>query len=271
MVMAVSHENLINRSLAGLFLPFRPKLTRCAAQLLGFPQRIGAKVLDNVSFNGFGPDVVLLEEGTSEILVVIETKLHAAAQATTLVTVQNTPPRLGDERATAVHDAVKDPAYRVVGGKANAQGIKPEGVWQIDAYYGWKWWDNDFPQLSLASDAQFIYLTLEGGEAAGKYRGAASAAHWCAMSLVALVFGLNRELRREQEDGFVPDESGVFTQDEKDAIAVLTFLVYTHEGGECASPRDWVDALERSDGRCERHHPSSSTPKPETTVRSSAR
>lgn len=241
MAMAVSHENLVNRSLRGLFLPFRPKLTRHAAQLLGVPQHIGEKVLDYLPIDGFSPDVVLLEEGGSEIQVVIETKLFAAAQATALITVQKAPTREGDERAKAVHDAVADPSYGVEGGKVNAQGVKPEAVWQIDAYYGWKWWDRDFPQLSLASDAQFIYLSLDGGEAAGKYDGAASAKHWRAGSLVDLVVGLNRELRREREDGFVPDESGVFTQDEKDAIAVLTFLVYTHLGGEHVSALEWVE------------------------------
>lgn len=271
MGMAVSHENLINRALSGLFLPFRPKLTRCASQLFGLPRHVSERVLDNLTINGFGPDIVLLEEDTTEILVVIETKLYAAAQATTLATVQNTPPRRGDERAIAVQDAVADPAYGVVGGKANAEGVKPEGVWQIDAYHGWKWWDKEFPQLSLDSDAQFIYLSLQGGEAAGKYRGAASAEHWRAVSLVALVLGLNQELRREQEDGFVADESGIFTQDEKDAVAVLTFLVYTHEGGEYASPLDWVEALERPEGRCQLAQPSNSTPNSETTARSSAR
>ena len=271
MVMAVSHENLINRALSGLFLPFRPKLARCSSQLLGLPRHISERVLDSLSINGFAPDIVLLEEGTSKILVVIETKLHAAAQATALATVLNTPPRQGDERVTAVHAAVADPAYGVVGGKANVQGVKPAGVWQIDAYYGWKWWVKDFPQLSLSHGAQFIYLSLKGDEAAGKYRDAASAEHWRAVSLVALVLGLNQELRREQEGGFVADGSDRFTQDEKDAIAVLTFLVYTHEGGEYASPLDWIGALDGSADLGDGSQPSSSTPNSETTARSSAR
>lgn len=242
MAMAVSSENLINRSLAGLFLPFRPTLSRHAARLLGVPTEIGEKVLDYLPIDGFSPDVVLLEQDGSEIRVVIETKLFAAAQATALVTVQSAPAREGDERAKAVHDAVADPSYGVQGGKVNARGVKPEGVWQIDAYYGWKWWAKDFPQLSLAPDAQFIYLSLDGGEASAKYDGAASADHWRATSLVDLVVGLNRELRREREHGFAPGESGAFTQDEKDAIVVLTFLVYTHLGGEHVRALDWVEA-----------------------------
>jgi hypothetical protein len=247
MAMAVSSENLINRSLAGLFLPFRPTLSRHAAHLLGIPPHIGGKALDYLPIDGFGPDVVLLEQDSSEIQVVIETKLFAAAQATALLTVQNAPRREGDERARAVHDAVADSSYGVRGGKINARGVKPDGVWQIDAYFGWKWWDKDYPQLGLAPDAQFIYLSLDGAEASAKYDGAASAEHWRAISLVDLVMGLNRALRREQDEDFVPNGPVSFTQDEKDAIAVLTFLVYTHLGGEHVSPLDWVEtALARS-------------------------
>lgn len=241
MALAVSPENLVNRALKGLFVPSRPQLSRHAARLLGLPPRLGEKALDYVPIDGFSPDVVLREDDGSEIHVVIETKLFAPAQATALTTVQGAPRRDGDERAAAVHDAVDDPSYAVEGGKVNALGVKPQAVWQIDAYYGWKWWGRDFPELHLAPDAQFIYLSLDGGTAAAKYKGAASAAHWRAVSLVDLVLGLNRELRRRRDEGLVPDGSGVFTQDEREAIAVLTFLVYTHVGGDHVSAFSWVE------------------------------
>ena len=124
-----------------------------------------------------------------------------------------------------------------------ARSAKPEGIWQIDGYFGWKWWEKQFPEYTVAPDMKFVYLHSKDGQtAASTYEGAPSAKHWDSVSLVDLVIDLNREFRCVQEDDLVPDKSSLFTQDEKDAIAVLTFLASTHLGVEHASPHAWVES-----------------------------
>lgn len=243
MSLPASPENLINRAVKGLFIPSRPTLSRKAAQALGLREDLWEVPLDYLPITQpFSPDVVLTRDGGTQIEVVIETKLSASAQATSRVEVERFSKRDGVPDASEVH-AVVAAGYGVSGGKLNAAGIRPEGIWQIDGYFGWKWWEKQFPEYTVAPDMKFIYLHSKAGQtAASRYTGAPSAKHWEAVSLVDLVVDLNRELRRLQEDDLCPGDSSVFTQDEKDAIAVLTFLVYTHLDVEHVSPYAWVES-----------------------------
>ncbi|MDX2401481.1 hypothetical protein [Microbacterium algeriense] len=218
-------------------------LSRTAAQAMGLREDLWEVPLDYLPITQpFSPDVVLIREGGTQIEIVIETKLSASAQATSRVEVERFSKRDGAPDASEVH-AVVATGYGVSGGKRNAAGGKPEGIWQIDGYFGWKWWEKQFPEYTVAPDMKFIYLHSKAGQTAtSMYKGAPSAKHWDAVSLEDLVIDLNRELRREQEGDLVLDKSDAFTQDEKDAIAVLTFLVYTHLAVDHVSPHAWVES-----------------------------
>lgn len=231
-----AHEDLVTRSIRGLMLPRHATVRPLTVQLLGLGGVFGDGVIDFYATGGFGPDLGLAKQDEAQIRTILEVKAGAPSNATAMETCRAAGAADGELAAAVQRHYANRPLKEQWIAETQAGG---EGVWQIDAYVGWKWWSGLPDQVSFDPDtAELIYLTTDYVAPSTRFHGSASSNRWRHLWLPGVIRDVN-VLRAEL--------AGELTQDEHDAIAVATYQVYTRCGQAYDGAREWVKSLQHAE------------------------